>query len=67
MTKWELDRSARLRERFLAKLSRLDSGTLEEIMERVENTTSDVKLAMGDLLAGLERRKLRYLGVGDAF
>jgi hypothetical protein len=36
-------------------------------MEWVENRTCDVKLAMGDLLAGLERRKLRYLGVGDAF
>jgi hypothetical protein len=36
-------------------------------MESVENTTSDVKLAMADLLAGLEQRKLRNLGVGDAF
>lgn len=50
----------------MANLGRLDSGTLREIMEWVENTTSDVKLAMGDLLAGLERRKLRYFGVGDA-
>jgi hypothetical protein len=36
-------------------------------MEWVENTTSDVKLAMADLLAGLEQRKLRNLGVGHAF
>ena len=36
-------------------------------MEWVKNTTSDLKLAMGDLLAGLERHKLSYLGVGDAF
>jgi hypothetical protein len=66
MAKSEPDRSADLG-RILCQLSRLDSGTLEEIMESVENTTSDVKLAMADLLAGLEQRKLRNLGVGDAF